>query len=85
MIFDESDDSIADGKGVAFLDEVCVFALEECFGAAGLVGYNCIDHGDLETVTGLDHTVFGCYHLHVNVVTVTEVLELLDFDELGLS
>ena len=81
MIFVESDDTVSDSYHVSFLDEIGVISFEEGFGGGSLVGYNAINFGYLEPVASFNEAIFCGYNFDVNVISVTEILELFDFDE----
>lgn len=85
MVFDEPLDSVADSQHAILLNEGGRIALEEGFGRCGLVGYHCIDHGDLLAVSGLNEAGLEGDNLDVDVVATAGSLDILDFDELGHS
>jgi hypothetical protein len=85
VVLDESLDAVADGNNAILLDEVGSLTLEEGLGSSGLIGDNCIDHGDLLSVPGLDLARLCRHNLHIDVIATPGMLDILHFDELGHS
>ena len=85
LVLDESLEAISDGDDVALLDDLCDVALEEGFGGSGLVCEDAVDHGDLETLFGVDNPGFCGNDLDVNVESTSVGLKVLHLDEFGFN
>jgi len=85
FVLDEPLEAIADGDDVALLDELCCVSLEESFGGAGLIGNHAVDHGNLLSLSGLDHFRLSGDNLDVDVEAAALGLKILDFHESRLS
>ena len=81
VIFVESYDTVSDSNYVSFLDKGGVVSFEEGFGWGSLIGDDTVDFGYLSSLASFNEGVLCWYYLGIDVVSVTEVLKLLDFDE----
>ena len=83
MVFYETFESITNSNDVTLLDDFGIFALEESFSWTGLISEDTVDHGDFETLFGIDSFGYGGNDLSVDVVSGSMSLKVLYFDKSG--
>jgi hypothetical protein len=86
MVFDDLLDTVPDGDGGPNFDFLRLVALEETPSGSRLISNEHIDHADFLGMLILSNKlmVFDLDNFNVDIVSAPPLLDILDFNELGL-